>query len=86
MRLARHLRAASLALAAGAAAVGLSAWSPAARAEPFTCPSEGGEMVFGQEAQVAGLDMHFTSAISARNVAMHIYEALMTRDEENNPI
>ena len=88
MRLARHPRTASLAaLAAGAAAVGLvGAWSAPAHAQEFTCPSKGGEFTFGQEAQVAGLDMHFTSAISARNVAMHIYEALMTRDEENNPI
>jgi peptide/nickel transport system substrate-binding protein len=58
----------------------------AANAETFECPTEGGDLVFGQEAQVAGLDMHFSSAISARNVAMHIYETLMTRDESNNPI
>jgi peptide/nickel transport system substrate-binding protein len=58
----------------------------AANAQKFECPVEGGDMVFGQEAQVAGLDMHFSSAISARNVAMHIYETLMTRDENNNPI
>ena len=60
--------------------------SASAWAEPFTCPSKGGDMVFGQEAQVSGLDMHFSSAISTRNIAMHIYETLMTRGEDNTPI
>ncbi len=49
-------------------------------------PRRGGEMVFAQEAQVAGLDMHFSSAISTRNIAMHLYECLLTRDETNAPI
>lgn len=70
---------------AGVMAIGTFAALPAS-AETFTCPTEGGDMVFGQEAQVAGLDMHFSSAISARNVAMHIYESLMTRGEDNSPI
>ncbi len=70
---------------AGVMAIGTFAALPAS-AETFTCPTEGGDMVFGQEAQVAGLDMHFSSAISARNVAMHIYETLMTRGEDNAPI
>jgi peptide/nickel transport system substrate-binding protein len=43
-------------------------------------------MVFAQEAQVSGLDMHFSSAISSRNIAMHLYECLLTRDESNAPI
>ncbi|HRY25124.1 MAG TPA: ABC transporter substrate-binding protein [Geminicoccaceae bacterium] len=58
----------------------------AVAAETFSCPNEGGDMVFGQEAQVSGLDMHFSSAISTRNIAMHIYESLMTRAEDNSPI
>jgi peptide/nickel transport system substrate-binding protein len=49
-------------------------------------PKRGGELVFAQEAQVNGLDMHFSSAISTRNIAMHIYESLLTRDESNAPI
>ena len=50
-------------------------------------PKRGGDMVFAQEAQVPnGLDMHFSSAISTRNIAMHMYEALLTRDESNAPI
>ena len=49
-------------------------------------PKKGGDVVFAQEAQVAGLDMHFSSAISTRNIAMHLYECLLTRDESNAPI
>ena len=52
----------------------------------WAAPKRGGEVVFAQEAQVAGLDMHFSSAISTRNIAMHIYECLLTRDESNGPI
>jgi len=67
-------------------AIAIMGLGAAAHAETFTCPNEGGDLVFGQEAQVAGLDMHFSSAISARNIAMHIYETLMTRGEDNSPI
>ena len=63
-----------LALACGVSLVAMTATS--AHAEKFTCPTMTDSFVFGQEAQVAGLDMHFSSAISARNVAMHIYETL----------
>ena len=49
-------------------------------------PTRGGDMIFAQEAQVSGLDMHFSSAISSRNIALHIYESLLTRDENNAPI
>jgi peptide/nickel transport system substrate-binding protein len=57
-----------------------------AMADQFTCPVTGGDLVFGQEAKVNSLDMHASSTISTRNIAMHIYESLMTRDEDNNPI
>ncbi len=52
----------------------------------FTCPKSGGDLVFGQEAKVNSLDMHASSTISTRNIAMHLFESLMTRDEDNNPI
>jgi peptide/nickel transport system substrate-binding protein len=52
----------------------------------FECPVTGGDLVFGQEAKVNSLDMHASSTISTRNIAMHMFEALMTRDEDNNPI
>lgn len=55
-------------------------------AAPFTCPSRGGDIVFGQEANVNSLDQHTSSTISTRNIAMNIYESLMTRDENNRPI
>lgn len=57
-----------------------------AQAAAFTCPVKGGDLVFGQEAKVNSLDMHASSTISTRNIAMHIYESLLTRDEDNNPI
>jgi peptide/nickel transport system substrate-binding protein len=66
---------------AGLALAALLAAPPVAAA-----PRKGGDMVFAQEAQVSGLDMHFSSAISSRNVALHIYESLLTRDESNAPI
>ena len=40
-------------------------------------------LVFGQEAPPPTLDPYFTTAISTRNVAMHIFEQLVTRDETN---
>ena len=40
-------------------------------------------LVFGQEAPPPTLDPYFTTAISTRNVAMHIFEQLVTRDEKN---
>ena len=59
---------------------------PAAQAAPFKCPSMGGDFVFGQEANINTLDQMTSSTISTRNIAMNIYETLMTRDENNNPI
>ena len=55
-------------------------------AEPFKCPHTGGTLVFGQEANVNSLDQMTSNTISTRNIAMNIFEALMTRDENNNPI
>lgn len=57
-----------------------------ANAQRFTCPARGGDIVFGQEANVNSLDQHTSSTISTRNIAMNIYESLMTRDENNRPI
>ncbi len=55
-------------------------------AAPFKCPHTGGDFVFGQEANVNSLDQMTSATISTRNIAMNIYEALMTRDENNHPI
>jgi peptide/nickel transport system substrate-binding protein len=69
-------------LVAGAACL-LSAGEAAAK---FTCPKKGGDFVFAGEAKVNSLDQHTSSAISTRNNAMNMLEALMTRDENNDPI
>ncbi len=42
--------------------------------------------MFGQEANINSLDQMASSAISTRNIAMNIFETLMTRDENNRPI
>lgn len=56
------------------------------RAEPFKCPHVGGDFVFGQEANINTLDQMTSNTISTRNIAMNIYESLMTRDENDHPI
>jgi peptide/nickel transport system substrate-binding protein len=60
--------------------------STAAHAAPFVCPHKGGDLVFGQEANVNSLDQQASNTISTRNVAMNIFESLMTRDETNHAI
>ena len=59
--------------------------SPAIAA-PFKCPHTGGDFVFGQEANVNSLDMMTSSAISTRNIAMNVFETLVTRSDDNRPI
>jgi peptide/nickel transport system substrate-binding protein len=65
-------------------AIALSAG--AVRAAPFKCPQVGGDFVFGQEGGASSLDQMASGATSTRNIAMNIYESLMTRDENNHPI
>ncbi len=55
-------------------------------AEHFSCPHKGGDFVFGQEANINSLDQMTSNTISTRNIAMNIFEALMTRDENNHVI
>ena len=57
-----------------------------ARADQFKCPVTGGDLVFAQEANINTLDQMTSNTISTRNIAMNIYESLMTRDENNHPI
>ncbi len=57
-----------------------------AHAEPFKCPHTGGNFIFAQAANFATLDPMAAGTISTRNIAMNIYESLMTRDENNHPI
>src|SRR5215472_7225368 len=55
-------------------------------AAPFKCPHVGGDFTFGQEANINSLDQMTSTTISTRNIAMNVFEALMTRDENFNPI
>jgi len=55
-------------------------------AATFKCPHVGGDFLFGQEANVNSLDQMTSTTISTRNIAMNIFETLMTRDENNHPI
>ncbi len=73
-------------LASLALATALSVPLASAQAQRFACPNVGGDLVFGQEANVNSLDQMTSSTISTRNIAMNIYETLMTRDENNRPI
>ena len=76
----RGMRSAVTALA------GLALAASGATAATFKCPHVGGDFVFGQEANINSLDQMTSSTISTRNVAMNMFEALMTRDENFSPI
>ena len=73
------------AMSSALAVLAITAASPAVAAK-FECPTRSPEFVFAQDAQPPGLDMHFSSAISTRNIAMQIFETLLTRDEKNDVI
>lgn len=57
-----------------------------AAAQAFQCGRKGGELVFAQEARSNSLDQHVSSTISTRNIAMNVFESLMTRDENFAPM
>src|SRR5215467_431743 len=65
---------------------GMAVVAGTAHAAPFKCPHVGGDFVFGQEANVNSLDMMTSSAISTRNIAMNVFETLVTRSDDNRPI
>ena len=65
-------------------AVALACAAPASAA--FVCPSTGGDFVFALEAKVPTIDQHASVATQSRNVAMNVFESLMTRDERMNPM
>ena len=75
-----------LSLSTGLVAAAMALSAAPLLAAPFTCPTRGGDLVFGQEANVNSLDQMTSSTISTRNIAMNIYETLITRDENNKPI
>lgn len=67
-------------------AAGILGAAGSASAAPFSCPKKGGDLVFAGEAKVNSLDQYASNTISTRNLAMNIYEPLMTRNEKNEPI
>jgi peptide/nickel transport system substrate-binding protein len=69
-----------------ACAAGLIVSATSVSAETFKCPHVGGNFTFGQEANINSLDQMASSTISTRNIAMNMFESLMTRDENFNPI
>lgn len=52
----------------------------------FECARKGGDLVIGLEAKVPTYDQHVSTAGAARNIAAHMFEALMTRDEKMAPM
>lgn len=70
-----------------AAAIGLlAATSGSSAQESFKCPKTGGDLIVAVEAGIPTLDQQTTSAGATRNVAMNIYEALITRDANMSPV
>ena len=74
----------SLALAGSAVVLATAAGQ--ADAQAFRCPRTGGDLIFALESKVPGLDQHTSNAGATRNVALNIYESLVTRDESMNPV
>ncbi len=57
-----------------------------ALAQPFECPRTGGELIVGLQAGVPSLDQQTNTSSATRNVAMNVYETLVIRDENMNPV
>lgn len=68
------------------AAFAVAALASSSASAQFACPKKGGNLVFAQEAKVNSLDQHTSSTISTRNIAMNMFESLMTRDESMAPM
>lgn len=48
--------------------------------------TQGRDLTFALEARVPGLDQHASNSSATRNVAMNMFETLVTRDENMNPV
>ena len=53
--------------------------APAAYAGGFTCPKMAQQIVTAQEAEPTSMDMHFSTAVSTREITMNFMETLITR-------
>ncbi len=76
----------SVALASMAVVACVVSATAQAQGQPFRCPRTGGDLIFALESKVPGLDQHTSNAGATRNVALNVYESLVTRDESMNPI
>ncbi len=66
--------------------LGLAASLAAANAATFRCPHVGGDFVFGAQANINSLNQMATAAASTKDVALNIFEALLTRHENDHII
>jgi peptide/nickel transport system substrate-binding protein len=73
----------SLAALAGVSVLALA--QAAVAQQRFECPRRGGDLVFALEARISTLDQHVNPA-SSRNVTMNVFETLVARDENMNPL
>ncbi|MCC7272830.1 MAG: ABC transporter substrate-binding protein [Alphaproteobacteria bacterium] len=69
-------------IAAAAAALAVVAFAAA----PADAQKRGGTLIFAQEAPPPTLDPYFSTSVSTRNVAMNMFETLLTRNENNGLI
>jgi peptide/nickel transport system substrate-binding protein len=60
--------------------------SEAAAQQRFQCPRTGGDLIYAIEGKVPSLDQHTSPAQATRNVAMNVFETLITRDESMRPM
>ncbi|HEY4201171.1 MAG TPA: ABC transporter substrate-binding protein [Devosiaceae bacterium] len=67
---------------AGALLASTGAWAE----DVFSCPKVGGDLVVGMEASMSTLDQQTATSSATRNVAMNVFETLVTRDENMNPV
>lgn len=79
-------RKARLALLSTAVAGLMSAVGSVSAQETFECPKVGGDLIVAVESGIPTLDQHTTSAGATRNIAMNIYESLITRDADMSPV
>jgi peptide/nickel transport system substrate-binding protein len=81
MTLSRHFRT-SVVVFAALCGVAATAQQP----PRFQCPSKGGDITYAQGSKANSLDQHVSNTVSTRNIAMNIFESLMTRDDTNSPV
>src|SRR5215470_5413767 len=79
----RFARRLSIAALATVSVLGLA--EAASAQQRFECPRRGCDLIFALEARISTLDQHVYPA-STRNVTMNVFETLVTRDENMNPL